>query len=146
MIFANKSKRQMYLTVLKFHKCKDIKETENYICKKLNITDIEFSQIIYECVSSHFFDGIKCSGSMSNKKYNVYSQHIFITYFGYEFLKNYHGFIKKVLWELFLIITTAFVTVLITNKFSISDKYVNISDNIVSQYPICPKICYYTYN
>lgn len=48
----------MYLTLLKFDKCNDIVKTQDYICKKLHITDIEFSQIIFECVSNHFFDGI----------------------------------------------------------------------------------------
>lgn len=118
MTLYNKSKRNMYLVLSTFNKHNDIFKTQKHICKKLKIDEKEFAQIVSECVAHNFFDGIKSSSSINNCKHIVYCEHIYITYSGYEFLKNYYDFIKSFLWNLSLIITTAIITVVINNKFS----------------------------
>lgn len=141
MIFRNKNKYLMYKTLLKFNKCKSMQETQKFIIKKYKLDEWFFSYITDQCVEMKFIDGIKSTTSMSNRYHTTYSQNIYITYNGYEFLKNYYGFIKKVLWNLFLIITTAIITVIFNNKFSVSNENINTGDNVFPNDTININVC-----
>ena len=141
MIFRNKVKFQMYKTLIIFKKCNDIFKTQNYICKKFNIQESDFTFIIRQCVENHFIDGISCSQSISNLTHTDYCEHIYLTYSGYEFMKDYYSFIKKLLWNLFLIITTAIITVKVNNFFSKPNQIINPTNNVVSNDTICVPVC-----
>lgn len=141
MNLCNKSKRNMYFVLSAFNKYNDMLKTQNYICNKLKITEDKFAQIISECVAHNFFDGIESSASINNRKHITYCEHVYITYSGYEFLKNYYEFIKNLLWNLFLIIATAIITVMINNKFSDSNQNTCVANQITSQNCSCIKIC-----
>ena len=141
MILRNKVKYQMYKTLMKFKKCNDISKTQNYICKKFNIQESDFTFIVRQCVENHFIDGINCSQSLNNTTHASYSEHIYLTYSGYEFMKNYYSFIKKLLWNLFLIITTAIVTVKVNDFFSKSNQVINPANHIVSNNTISVPVC-----
>ena len=141
MLFRNISKRNMYIVLKIFNKYKDMFKTQEFVCKKLKLDEPTFANIVSECVLNHFLDGIATSSSVSNLKYNVYSEHIYITYSGYEFLKNYYAFLKRILWELFLIITTAFITVVFTNWLPNSNHDVDTVQDFISNKTRCIKIC-----
>ena len=141
MILYNKSKRNMYVVLKTFNNCNDIFKTQKLVCEKLKIDEITFAHIISECVSNYFFDGIKTTTSVSNLKYNIYSEHIYISYNGYEFLKNYHGFIKRIAWELFLIITTTLITIILTNYFSDTNQDFNTICDFASDNSTYIKVC-----
>lgn len=141
MLFRNVSKRNMYLLLKSFNKHKDIYKTQEFVCKKLKLDEASFANIVSECVLNHFFDGIETSSSASNLKHNVYSEHIYITYNGYEFLKNYYTFLKRIVWELFLIITTAFITVAFTNWLPNSNHDADTFQDFISNKTRCVKIC-----
>lgn len=141
MIFRNKNKYLMYKTLVKFNQCKSMTETQDYIIDKYKLDSWYFSYIISQCVEMKLIDGIKSEPSMGNNYKTTYAKYIYITYNGYEFLKNYYGFIKKVLWNLSLIFITAVITVLINNKFSNFNQIINISDNVTPKHIICSKIC-----
>ncbi len=146
MTLYNKSKRNMYLVLSSFNKYSDIFEVQKRICRKLKIDEVKFAQIVSECVERNFFDGISSLSSANNHKHNVYRDQIYITYSGYEFLKDYYGFIKKVVWNLFLIVTTAIITVAINNKFSNSNQDICRFNQISSQNCGCIKVCDNTNN
>ena len=146
MTLYNKSKRNMYLVLSAFNKHNDISKTQKHICKKLKIDEDKFAQIVSECVAHNFFDGINSSSSMNNRKHVVYCERIYITYSGYEFLKNYYDFLKKLLWNLFLIVTTAIITVAINNKFSNSNQDICRINQISSQKCSSIKICNNTHD
>lgn len=131
----------MYLLLKSFNKYKDIYKTQEFVCRKLKLDEASFANIVSECVLNHFLDGIVTSSSVSNLKYNVYSDHIYITYNGYEFLKNYYAFLKRIVWELFLIITTAFITVIFTNWFSDRNHDVSTIQDFISNKTCCIEIC-----
>ncbi len=141
MLFRNFSKRNMYIVLKNFNKYKDVYKTQEFVCKKLKLDEASFANIVSECVLNHFFDGIATSSSVSNLKHNVYSDHIYITYNGYEFLKNYYAFLKRILWELFLIITTAFITVAFTNWLPNGNHNVGTIQDIISNKACCIEIC-----
>ncbi len=141
MIFRNKVKYQMYKTLITFKKYNDISKTQNYICKKFNIQESDFTFTIRQCVENHFIDGINCSQSLDNTTHIIYSEHIYLTYSGYEFMKEYYSFIKKLLWNLFLIFTTAIVTVKVNNFFSKPNQIINPTNNVISDKVICVPVC-----
>ena len=118
MVFRNKTKYLMYKTLTMFNKCKSMPETQKFIINKYKLDEWYFAYITTQCVEMHLIDGITSNTSMSNHHQTTYAQNIYITYNGFEFMKNYYGFIKKVLWNLFLIITTAIITVNFDNWFS----------------------------
>lgn len=122
MVFRNKNKYLMYKILIKFNKCKSIFETQEYIINKFKLEEWYFSYLIGQCVEHHLIDGIVVSKSINNHYHTVYTENIYITYNGYEFLKNYYGLIKKILWNLFLIITTAIITVKINNWLSSTEQ------------------------
>ena len=141
MIFRNKVKYQMYITLIKFRKYNDIFKTQDFICKRFNIQESDFTFIIRQCVENHFIDGIDCSQSSNNLTYAIYNEHIYLTYSGYEFMKDYYSFVKKLLWNLFLMITTAIVTVKVNDFFSKSNQIINPSNHVISDNTICVPIC-----
>ena len=141
MFFRNKVKYQMYKTLINFKKFQNISKTQNYICKKFNIQESDFTFIIRQCVENHFIDGIKCSKSINNYTYAIYSENIYLTYSGYEFLKDYYSFVKKILWNLFLIITTAIITVKVNDFFSKPNQIINPTNYVISDKSICVPVC-----
>lgn len=116
MFLRNKNKFLMYKILHKFENCKSIGDTKNFIVNKYKIDENYFSYLIGQCVEQQLFDGIKITTSINNFYHNIYSKNIYISYNGYEFIKNYYGWLKKLLRDLFLIIITAFVTVVINNN------------------------------
>ncbi len=141
-MFFNKLKYQMYKLLTKFNNCKSLDETKQYICQKFKIdNDNDFNFIVSQCIDFGFIDGISYSNSISNHIHIIIRDNIFITYNGYEFLKNYHTFIKKILWNLFLIIATAIITVKVNDYFSKTNQVSNVRNQIISNNPICIKIC-----
>lgn len=122
MIFRNKNKYLMYKTMIKFNKCNSMPKTQEFIINKFKLDDYYFSYIISQCVEQHYIDGIVVSKSINNHHHTVYTQNIYITYYGYEFLKNYYSLIKKIIWQLLVIITTATITVNINNWLDTSKK------------------------
>ena len=140
MIFNN-SKRQMYFLLKDFNKTKDFKLSVSNMRNKFKLDEHNTSFRIYEIVTSHYIEGINCNKTMSNTYINTLSNHIFITYSGYEFLKDYYGFIKRIIWELFIIITTAIITVMANNKFSVSNQDINLCDDIISQCTSDIEVC-----
>lgn len=141
MIFRNKNKYLMYKILLKFKKYRCMPETQDYIVKKYKIDEYYFAYIIGQCVEMNLLDGIHSSKSINNYYHNVYSENIFITYNGYEFLKNYHSKFYSLLRDLFLIFVTATVTILINNEFSNSNQSNNIFNDICSKDAVCSDIC-----
>ena len=141
MIFKNKVKYQMYKTLISFKKYNNIFKTQNYICKKFGIQESDFTFIVRQCVENHFIDGINCSQSLDNTTHAIYSEHIYLTYSGYEFMKDYYSFVKKIIWNLFLIITTAIVTVKVNDFFSKPNQIINPTNNVISNKSICVPIC-----
>ncbi len=125
MIFQNKNKFLMYKTLLKFNKCKSIKETKDFIINKFNIDDWYFSYLIGQCVELQLIDGIKVTKSINNHYHNVYTENIYLTYNGYEFIKNYYGWLKKLLRDLLLITITAIITVLVESKLDTTNQVHN---------------------
>lgn len=118
MIFRNRNKLLMYKTLLKFDKCKSINDTRKYIINKYKLTEDYFTYLIGQCVELQLIDGISVNKSINNNYFNVYSKNIYLTYNGYEFIKNYYGWLKKLLRDLLLITITAIITVLVENKLN----------------------------
>lgn len=145
-MFFNKSKRQMYFLLNDFNKTNDFKLSMNNTKDKFKIDDYTLGFRINECVTNHFINGIHSDATASNRYICNVSEHIFITYNGYEFLTNYYSFIKKILWELLIIIVTATITVIINNKLSNDNQITNITDNVASQDFVSSEICNYTNN
>lgn len=137
MIFKNKVKYQMYKILVEFNKCHNIYETEIIICKNLNINENDFSFALRQCVENHFFDGIDCSIMETNNTVFEYKDYIFITYSGYEFIKNYYSFFKKLLWHFFVVITTAIITVIISNYLSETNQAGNFCNNSTKNEFVC---------
>ena len=146
MIFRNKNKYLMYKILIKYSKCNSMVETQKYIINKFKLDEWHFTYLIGQCVEHHLIDGIVVSKSINNHYHTVYTENIYITYSGYDFLKNYYGFIKRILWNLFLIVTTAIITVLIENKFSNSNQDINTRNEVVPQCSSCFEICNYSNN
>lgn len=145
MILRNKNKYLVYKTLLKFKKYGCMFKTQDYITKKFKFDEYYFAYIVGQCVEMKLLDGIRTSKSINNHYHNVYSENIYITYNGYEFLKNYHSKFYSLLRDLFLIfitaVVTATITVLINNKFSKSNQSNNIFNDICSKETICSDIC-----
>lgn len=116
MIFQNRNKLLMYKTLLKFDKCKSINDTKEYIINKYKLTEDYFTYLIGQCVELQLIDGISVNKSINNNYFNIYSENIYLTYNGYEFIKNYYGWLKKLLRDLLLITITAIITVLVESK------------------------------
>lgn len=133
MFSKNKFKYQMYYFLNSYNKNHDINKTKNKMIDKFKIDEEKFWYVVYQCVEFKYIDGIKCSKSINNHIHTILLKHIYITYLGYEFIKTYYEFIKKIFWNLFLIITTAVVTVIINNKFSNSNQRVNSINDIFPQ-------------
>lgn len=146
MIFRNENKYLMYKILIKFSKCNSMQQTQKYIINKFKIDEWYFAYLTGQCVEHHLIDGIVISKSINNHYHTIYTENIYITYNGYDFLKNYYSFIKNVLWNLFLIITTATITAIINNEFSTSNQGVNIRNEIMSQCSSCFEICDYSDN
>ncbi len=132
MIF-NISKRQMYFLLKDFNKTKNFKSSIANMSSKFKMDNSTTGFRVYEVVANHYIEGVNCNKTMANTYVNTLSNYIFITSSGYEFLKDYYGFIRKILWELFIIVTTAVVTIMLNNKFSISNKDTSSSNNDASQ-------------
>lgn len=132
MIF-NKSKKQIYFLLKDFDKTNNFNKSLNNTQLKFKIDDYTLDFRINECVSNHFVDGIQSSSTDDNSYVIDFSEHIFITYNGYEFLKNYYGFIRKGIIQLLIIVITAIVTVLANNYLSNSNNCIDTINKIVTQ-------------
>lgn len=140
MIFKNKVKYNIYTFLSLLNKNHNYVETYNVLLQKIHENDLNLA--ISECVDNHFIDGVAYrKGKLKNEFYFCHSENVYITYNGHEFLKNYYDTILKLMRDLFLIIATAIITVLITNKFSVPNQDVNICDEIFSKNIICSKVC-----
>lgn len=131
----------MYKLLKKFNKCNSMPETQKYIIKKYNLDEWFFGYITKQCIELELICGISISVSMSNRHITTYAKNIYITYQGFEFLKNYHSTIYKLLRDLFLIVLTATITVLIDNKLSNSNQNINTTDNVTSDSSVCSAVC-----
>lgn len=118
MIFRNKTKFLMYKTLTSFNKTHDMQKTQDIIISKYSLKDNDFAFIISQCVDNHFIDGIFYDKSANNRFMTIYKKYMYITYNGYEFVKNYYSFILKLLRDLLLILATALVTVNVNNWLS----------------------------
>lgn len=116
MIFYNKNKFLMYKILIKFNKCKSIEDTQIFIINKYKIDKKDFSYLISQCVEQQLLNGIIANKTANNYYHIFCSENIYLTYYGYEFIKNYYGWIKKLLRDLFLIFITAIITVIINNE------------------------------
>ncbi len=132
-MFRNKVKFLIYKTLTNFNKTKDLHVTQKYIINKYKLQENDFGFILEECINNHFLDGVISSKSMNNHFSTIYKDYIYITYNGYEFLKNYYGFIFKLLRDFSLIVITAIVTVFINNELSNSNQTVNVCDDVIPQ-------------
>ena len=143
MLVRNKVKFQMYNFLVMFNKCNSIEKTRKDFCKKFkfNDNDNNFEFVVSQCLDNNFLSGITYSTSVSNNYYLVYSENIYITYTGFEFLKNYYSFLKKILWNLFIIITTAVITVIANNKLSNSNQKIDTTNKVISQDSTCCVVC-----
>ena len=115
----------MYKTLTKFNKCNSIKETQTFMINKYKLDQSYFSYIIGQCVEQQLIEGIVISKSIGNHYHAVYTENIYITYNGFEFMKNYYIWIKKLLRDLFLILMTAIITVKINNWLDHSNQVHN---------------------
>lgn len=132
MIFRNEVKYNMYRFLLSLKKSHDYKKTYQELSLKIENSNLDY--VIAECVDNHFIDGITYSkGKLENDIYLHCSNKIYLTSTGCEFIKNYYSYIFKLLRDIFLIFVTAIVTVLITNKFSVSNQDINLTCHIASQ-------------
>lgn len=121
MIVKNKVKYNMYKFLKTLDKTNDAEKTKNIMLK--SISEEEFNYTILECTNNHFVDGFICNKGCVNNNVIVKSlKNFYITLNGYEFLKNYYGFIVKLVRDLFLILVTAIVTVNFDNWFSSTEQ------------------------
>ena len=133
MVFRNKNKYLMYKTLNYFNKHYDIEKTQVYIIKKYKLEEFYFAYIISQCIDHKLIDGIDDSTSLNNHHHLVYTENIYITYNGYEFLKNYYGFAKRFIGEILLVIFTATVTVLVNNYLSKTEQSINQPNQTIVQ-------------
>lgn len=131
MFSKNKVKHNMYKILKSLNKTNDYELTKNKLLNSMS--EVDFNYAIYECDRQHLLDGFICTkGAVNNNVFIKVPKRFYITISGYEFIKSYYSNIKNLLRDLFLILTTAIITVVINNKWSNTDECRNIIDKVIS--------------
>lgn len=132
MFHKNKVKNNMYKILKSLDKTDNYELTKNKILKSIN--ENKFNYAIYECDRHHFLDGFICSrGIIHNDFFIKVPEKFYITQDGYNFLKNYYSNLFNLIRDILLMIITAYITVLINNKWSNTNQSCYCFDNICSQ-------------
>lgn len=118
MIFRNKVKYNMYKFLTLLEKNHDYNKTYQELSSKIDDYSLNFA--IYECINKGYIDGVIYSkGKLNNQISLIASKNVYVTYYGYVFIKQYHATAKKIIWHLFLMAATAIITVEINNLLSL---------------------------
>lgn len=132
MIFHNKVKHNMYIFLKSYNKYHNYDKVKQLMIEKIDENDFNFA--VSQCIDNHFINGIRYTSEKTTNYIHInHSEILYITYYGFEFLKNYYGNIKNLIRDIFLILITAIITVIINNKWSNLDECNNIVNNIISQ-------------
>lgn len=122
----------MYTFLINYNKYHNYDKVKKIMIKKIGENDFNFT--VSQCVDNHFISGVRYSNSTTTNYIHINrSTTLFITCYGFDFMKNYYANIKNLIRDLFLILTTAIITVIINNKWSNLNECNNIINNVFSQ-------------
>lgn len=129
-MLCNKIKKRIYFLLKQFDKTNDFQKSVELTKSKFKLDDNQMNFYIDECIKNYYIDGVKSSRPMSNSIYLIYCSHIYLTYNGYEFMKNYYSLLSRIIFEILLIIITAIITTVVNNEWSNSNQRIDCSQNI----------------